>query len=70
MVVTLDLIPSALFDLPTSRSADSVCVIVVLKVGVAKVALGAIAGGVTIRCRAGIALERWGKRKWIVNVFC
>jgi chromate transporter len=46
VVVTLDLIPSALVDLPTIAIAlTAFVVIVVLKVDVAKVALGAIAGG-------------------------
>src|SRR5216683_2112182 len=46
VVVTLDLIPSALVDLPTIAIAlVAFFVIVVLKVDVAKVALGAIAGG-------------------------
>ncbi len=46
VVVTLDLIPSALVDLPTIAIAlIAFFVIVVLKVDVAKVALGAIAGG-------------------------
>jgi chromate transporter len=46
VVVTLDLIPSALVDLPTIAIAlTALLVIVVLKVDVAKVALGAMAGG-------------------------
>jgi chromate transporter len=46
VVVTLDLIPSALVDLPTIAIAlAAFLVIVVLKADVAKVALGAIAGG-------------------------
>lgn len=46
-VVTLDLIPSALVDLPTIAIAlAAFVVIVVLKVDVAKVALGAMAGGI------------------------
>ncbi|HSE21912.1 MAG TPA: chromate transporter, partial [Pyrinomonadaceae bacterium] len=47
VVVTLDLIPSALVDLPTVVIAlTAFLVIVVLKVDVAKVALGAMAGGI------------------------
>lgn len=46
VVVTLDLIPSALVDLPTVAIAlAAFLVIVLLKVDVAKVALGALAGG-------------------------
>ena len=46
IVVSLDLIPSALVDLPTIAIAlTAFLVIVVLKVDVAKVALGAMAGG-------------------------
>ena len=46
VVVTLDLIPSALVDLPTIAIAlIAFLVIVVLKIDVAKVALGAMAGG-------------------------
>ena len=46
VVVTLDLIPSALTDLPTIAIAlTAFVVIVALKVDVAKVALGAMAGG-------------------------
>lgn len=46
VVVTLDLIPSALVDLPTIAIAlIAFLVIVVLEVDVAKVALGAMAGG-------------------------
>jgi len=46
VVVTLDLIPSALVDLPTIAIAlTAFLVIVVLKADVAKVALGAMAGG-------------------------
>jgi chromate transporter len=46
VVVTLDLIPSALVDLPTIAIAlTAFLVIVVLKVDIAKVALGAMAGG-------------------------
>jgi hypothetical protein len=46
VVVTLDLIPSALIDLPAIAIAlIAFFVIVVLKVDVAKVALGAMAGG-------------------------
>jgi chromate transporter len=46
VVVTLDLIPSALVDLPTIAIAlTAFFVIVVFKVDVAKVALGAMAGG-------------------------
>jgi chromate transporter len=47
VVVTLDLIPSALIDLPTIGIAlIAFFLIVVLKVDVAKVALGAMAGGI------------------------
>lgn len=47
VVVTLDLIPSALIDLPTIAIAlAAFLVIVLLKVDVAKVALGAMAGGI------------------------
>ena len=47
VVVTLDLIPSALVDLPTVVIAlAAFLIIVVLKVDVAKVALGAMAGGI------------------------
>ena len=47
VVVTLDLIPSALFDLPTIGIAlIAFFLIVVLKADVAKVALGAMAGGI------------------------
>ena len=47
IVVTLDLIPSALVDLPTIAIAlTAFLVIIVLKLDVAKVALGAMAGGV------------------------
>jgi chromate transporter len=46
IVVSLDLIPSALVDLPTIAIAlTAFLVIVVLKIDVAKVALGAMAGG-------------------------
>jgi chromate transporter len=46
VVVTLDLIPSALIDLPTIAIAlAAFLVIVLMKVDVAKVALGAMAGG-------------------------
>ena len=46
VVVTLDLIPSALVDLPTIAIAlIAFLVIVVLKIDVAKVALGAMVGG-------------------------
>ncbi len=46
VVVTIDLIPSALVDLPTIAIAlTAFLVIVVLKADVAKVALGAMAGG-------------------------
>jgi chromate transporter len=46
IVVSLDLIPSALIDLPTIAIAlTAFLVIVVLKIDVAKVALGAMAGG-------------------------
>jgi chromate transporter len=46
VVVTLDLIPSALIDLPTIAIAlTAFVVIVVLKIDVARVALGAMAGG-------------------------
>ncbi len=46
VVVTLDLIPSALVDLPTiSIALAAFVVIVLLKVDVARVALGAMAGG-------------------------
>ena len=46
VVVTLDLIPSALVDLPTIViGLTAFAVIVLLKVDVAKVALGAMAGG-------------------------
>jgi chromate transporter len=46
VVVTLDLIPSALVDLPTLAIAlTAFFIIVVFKVDVAKVALGAMAGG-------------------------
>jgi chromate transporter len=46
VVVTIDLIPSALVDLPTIAIAlTAFFVIVVFKVDVAKVALGAMAGG-------------------------
>jgi len=46
VVVTLDLIPSALVDLPTIAIAlTAFVVIVVLKIDVARVALGAMAGG-------------------------
>jgi hypothetical protein len=47
VVVTLNLIPSALVDLLTIAIAlTAFFVIVVLKVDVAKVALGAMAGGI------------------------
>jgi len=47
IVVTFDLIPSALVDLPTIVIAlTAFIVIIVLKLDVAKVALGAMAGGV------------------------
>ena len=47
IVVTLDLIPSALVDLPTIAIAlTAFLVIIVLKLDVAKVALGAMAGGI------------------------
>jgi chromate transporter len=47
VVVTLDFIPSALVDLPTIAIAlIAFIVIVVLKLDVAKVALGAMAGGI------------------------
>jgi chromate transport protein ChrA len=47
IVVTLDLIPSALVDLPTIVIAlTAFLVIIVLKLDVAKVALGAMAGGI------------------------
>ena len=47
VVVTLDLIPSALIDLPTIAIAlAAFLVIVLMKVDVAKVALGAMAGGI------------------------
>jgi chromate transporter len=47
VVVTLDLIPSALIDLPTIGIAlIAFFLIVVLKADVAKVALGAMAGGI------------------------
>ncbi|HEX5702574.1 MAG TPA: chromate efflux transporter [Pyrinomonadaceae bacterium] len=47
VVVTLDLIPSALVDLPTIAIAlTALVVIVIFKVDVAKVALGAMAGGI------------------------
>lgn len=47
VVVTLDLIPSALIDLPTIAIAlVAFLVIVLMKVDVAKVALGAMAGGI------------------------
>ena len=47
VVVTLDLIPSAITDLPTIAIAlAAFLVIVLMKVDVAKVALGAIAGGI------------------------
>ena len=47
VVVTLNLIPSALVDLPTIALAlAAFLVIVLLKVDVAKVALGALAGGI------------------------
>src|SRR5882724_7707973 len=47
VVVTLDLIPSALVDLPTIAIAlAAFLVIVLLKVDVAKVALGAMVGGI------------------------
>ena len=47
VVVTLDLIPSALIDLPTvAISLIAVFMIVVWKADVAKVALGAMAGGI------------------------
>jgi len=47
IVVTLDLIPSALVDLPTIAIAlTAFLVIIVLKRDVAKVALGAMAGGI------------------------
>ena len=47
IVVTLDLIPSALVDLPTIAIAlTAFFVIIVLKRDVAKVALGAMAGGI------------------------
>jgi len=47
VVVTLDLIPSALIDLPTIVIAlAAFLVIVLLKVDVAKVALGAMVGGI------------------------
>lgn len=46
IVVSLDLIPSALIDLPTIAIAlTAFLVIVLLKIDVAKVALGAMAGG-------------------------
>lgn len=46
IVVSLDLIPSALIDVPTIAIAlTAFLVIVVLKTDVAKVALGAMAGG-------------------------
>jgi len=46
IVVSLDLIPSALIDLPTIVIAlTAFLLIVVLKIDVAKVALGAMAGG-------------------------
>ncbi|MFY9620689.1 MAG: chromate efflux transporter [Pyrinomonadaceae bacterium] len=47
VVVTLDLIPTALVDLPTIAIAlTALVIIVVFKVDVAKVALGAMAGGI------------------------
>jgi chromate transporter len=47
VVVTLDLLPSALVDLPTIAMAlAAFLVIVLLKVDVAKVALGAMVGGI------------------------
>src|SRR5258705_2644600 len=47
VVVTIELIPSALVDLPTIAIAlTAFFIIVVLKVDVAKVALGAMAGGI------------------------
>jgi chromate transporter len=46
-VVTLDLIPSALIDLPTIATAlAAFLMIVLMKVDVAKVTLGAMAGGI------------------------
>ena len=52
IVVSLDLIPAALVDLPTIVIAlDRFLVIVVLKVDVAKVALGAMTGGSCMRSR-------------------
>ena len=47
IVVSLDLIPAALVDIPTMTIAlIAFLVIIVKKVDVAKVALGAIAGGI------------------------
>jgi chromate transporter len=55
VVVTLDLIPSALVDLPTIAIAlTGFFVIVVLKVDVAKVALGAMAGGIVYAIVRGL----------------
>jgi chromate transporter len=55
VVVTLDLIPSALVDLPTIAIAlTGFFVIVVLKVDVAKVALGAMACGIVYAIVRGL----------------
>ena len=55
VVVTLDLIPSALVDFPTIAIAlTGFFVIIVLKVDVAKVALGAMAGGIVYAIVRGL----------------
>ena len=55
VVVTLDLFPSALVDLPTIAIAlAAFFVIVVFKVDVAKVALGAMAGGIVYAIVRGL----------------
>ena len=55
VVVTLDLIPSALVDLPTFAMALAAFLfIVLLKVDVARVALGAMAGGILYAAVRGL----------------
>ena len=55
IVVSLDLIPAALVDIPTMTIAlIAFLVIIVKKVDVAKVALGAMAGGIVYAAARGL----------------
>jgi len=55
IVVSLDLIPAALVDLPTITVAlIGFLVIIVMKIDVAKVALGAMAGGILYAVTRGL----------------